>query len=167
MPVTRYPFRTGVSSRKGIALLAAFLFAACGGEASDSTVIDESAIYGNVVERLCDQARCGPSHPAFVLLEDDTATIRAAVTAALPDAVFISGTEGLIGPNDQVIEGGRILQVGPLRQQPDGNVVLVDTFWESSRFEGKGETYVYQWDGNAWTNVEPSTVGVTVTTAVP
>lgn len=73
----------------------------------------------------------------------------------------------MVGPDDQVIEGGRILHIGPLRQQSDDRVVLVDTFWESSRFDGKGETYVYQWDDTAWTNVEPSSVGITVTTAVP
>jgi hypothetical protein len=159
-----------VRFRRGVALVLAGLAlgaGACGGEASDGDVGDESGIYADLVVRLCDQARCGPSHPAFVLLEDDTAQARAGIGEALPDAVFISTIEGLIGPKDQVIEGGRILHVGPLRQQADANIVLVDTFWESSRFEGKGETYVYQWDGGVWTNVEPSTVSITVTTAVP
>ena len=148
-------------------LLLSLLATACEGEASGPVVIDEAAIHGDLVRRLCDQARCGPSHPAFVLVEDDTATVRAAVTGAFPDAVFIASTDGLIGPNDQAIEGGRILHVGSLVQQADTSIVLVDTYWESSRFEGKGETYVYQWDDNARTNVEPSTVGITVTTAVP
>ncbi len=145
----------------------AVVFSACGGEASGPVVVDESAIYADLAFRLCGQARCGPSHAALVLLEDDTPQARAGVAERLSDAVFISTTDGLVGPDDQVIDGGRILHVGPLRPLPDGRIVLVDTYWESSRFEGKGETYVYEWDGDAWVNVEPSTVGITVTTAVP
>ena len=81
--------------------------------------------------------------------------------------MFIASTDGLIGPDDQVIEGGRILRLGAPRLQASKEIVVIDTFWESSPFEGKGETYVYQWDGEAWLNVEPVTVGITVTTAVP
>lgn len=152
-------------------MLAVFLsgLASCGGRSSGSEAPapDEAAIYSDLVVRLCDQARCGPSHPAFVLLEADTPQARAGVLDRFPDAVFIASTDGLVGPDDQVIEGGRILHLGPIRPQPDESLVLIDTFWESSRFEGKGERFVYRWDGDAWTNVEPSTVGITVTTAVP
>ena len=84
-----------------------------------------------------------------------------------PDAVFITTTDGLIGPDDQVIEGGRILRLGPIRRPSDESVALIDTFWKSSRFEGTGETFAYRWDGDAWPNVAPETVGMTVTTAVP
>jgi hypothetical protein len=152
-------------------MLAVFAIAVsgCGGDSSGSAapVVDEAAIYGDLVVRLCDQARCGPSHPAFVLLATDTAEARTGVLDRIPDAVFIASTDGLVGPDDQVIEGGRILRLGALRLQPSKEIVVIDTFWESSPFEGKGETYVYQWDGDAWANIEPSTVGITVTTAVP
>ncbi|NNF87235.1 MAG: hypothetical protein HKM97_01780 [Acidimicrobiia bacterium] len=140
---------------------------ACGGADSEPAVVDEGAIYGDLVVRLCDQARCGPSHPAFVLLEADGPDARTGVLGALPDVVFISTTDGLIGPDDQVIEGGRILRLGPVRRQSDETVVLIDTYWESSWFDAKGETYAYQWTGTAWVNIDPSTVGITVTTAVP
>jgi hypothetical protein len=100
-----------------------------------------------------------------VLLEADSPDARAGVSRQFPDAVFIAATE--IGPDDQVIEGGRILRLGPIRRQSDESIVLIDTFWESSRFEGKGETYVYQWKGDRWVDVDPSTVRLTVTTAVP
>ncbi len=141
--------------------------AACEDQAIEVMADDEEAIYADVALRLCDQARCGPSHPAFVLLEVDIPPARAGVAAALPGAVFISTTDGLVGPDNQVIDGGRILHFGMVQPKPGEPIVLVDTFWESSRFEGKGETYVYSWDGDAWVNVEPSTVGVTVTTGVP
>jgi len=159
-------------NRRGSTLLVLVLLASvtgCGGDASESVApaVDEAAIYGDLVVRLCDQARCGPSHPAFVLLAAETPEARAGVLSSLPEAVFIATTDGLIGPDDQVIEGGRILQVGPIRQQPEESIVLIDTFWESSPFDGKGETYIYQWDGVVWLNIEPSTVGITVTTAVP
>lgn len=100
-------------------------------------------------------------------MDAPTVDARSGVKAALPDAVFITTTDGLIGPDDRVIDGGRILHFGPLRAGPEDEVVLVDTYWESGRSDGKGETYVYEWDGTAWVNVEPSRVGVTVTTAVP
>ena len=143
--------------------------AGCGGDSGGSAPpeVDQAAIYGDLVARLCDQARCGPSHPAFVLLATDTAETRTGVLDRIPDAVFIASTDGLVGPDDQVIEGGRILRVGALRLQPSKEIVVIDTSWESSPFEGKGETYVYEWNGDAWANIEPSTVGITVTTAVP
>ena len=156
--------------RTGLAVLMSTLViavGACGGAASEPGLLDEAAIYGDLVVRLCDQARCGPSHPAFVMLDVDTPDARAAVLSQFPDAVFIASTNGLIGPDDQVIEGGRIIKMGPLCQQADDRIVRVDTHWETSRFEGKGETYVYEWNDTAWANVEPSTVGITVTTAVP
>ena len=150
--------------------MAPLLVAACGSEAVQLLADDEAAIYGDVAARLCAQARCGPSHPAFVLLEVDTPQARTGVAAQLPDAVFIATTDGLVGPDDQVIEGGRIIYLGQIRPVPDRPgepIVLIDTFWESSPFEGKGETYVYEWNGEAWLNVDPSTVGITVSTAVP
>jgi hypothetical protein len=155
-----------------VLMLAALAFgiSACGSHAVQLLADDEAAIYGDVTARLCAQARCGPSHPAFVLLEVDTPEARTGVAAQFPDAVFIATTDGLVGPDDQVIEGGRIIHLGQIRPVPDRPgepIVLVDTYWETSRFEGRGETYVYQVSGDAWLNVDPVTVGITVTTAVP
>lgn len=158
-----------MSVRAGVAVLTVLTIAigGCGGGASEPAVVDEAAIYGDLVVRLCDLARCGPSHPAFVLLEAGTPDARAGVLGEFPDAVFITTTDGLIGPDDQVIEGGRILRLGPIRRPSAESVALIDTFWESSRFEGKGETFAYRWDGDAWLYVAPETVGITVPTAVP
>ena len=105
--------------------------------------------------------------PAFVLLESPTPEGRAGVTRAFPAALFMTSAAALIGPDDRVIDGGRFLHLGPVRPRPADGVVLIDTYWWTSRFEGKGETYVYLWNGAAWVNVEASTVGVTVTTVVP
>ncbi|MGI9649316.1 MAG: hypothetical protein ACR2OI_12430 [Acidimicrobiia bacterium] len=133
----------------------------------DPPLIEEADIYADLATRLCAQARCGPSHPAFVLLEGPSDEGQAAVKHALPDALFISSTAALIGPDGRVIDGGRILHIGSVQPGPRDEVVLIDTYWESSRTEGKGETYVYEWNGDIWVFAEPSTVGVPVTTAVP
>ncbi len=147
-----------VGRRLAVAILTVLVIgaSACGG--GNPAVIDEAAIYADLVVRVCDRARCGPSHPAFVLLERDTPEARAGVITGVADALFISTSDGLVGADDRVIDGGRLLRLGPLRTQPDDRLVLVDAFWEASRFEGKGETHVYQWDGESWSHVEPSTV---------
>lgn len=141
--------------------------AACRTGQADLPRVDQAAIYADLATRLCDRARCGPSHSAFALLESTTPEGRAGVKQALPDVVLITGTEGLIGPDDRVIDGGRILHLGAMRPGPRDTVVLVDGGWELSRSDARWETYVYEWNGEVWVNIEASTVGVTVTTAGP
>jgi len=142
---------------------------ACGTTATAPTELreaDVATIYADVVVRVCSEARCGVGHPAFVIFSAGTPSARQAVVAAMPEAQFMSSNDGLIGPDGRVIDGGRIVSIEPPRMVRAG-IALVDTFWVSSQGEGKGETYVYGWDGNAWIHVDPSTVGITVTTAAP
>ena len=141
--------------------------AACGGDGVQPPPLNYRAVYADLAVRLCDQARCGPSHPAFALAAEPSQEARSGIRAALPDAVFIDATDGLIGPDDRVIDGGRILHFGSAKPHSGAGVFLIDAGWESSRAEFGGVIFVYQWDGTAWVNVEPSTVGITVTTAAP
>jgi hypothetical protein len=144
---------------------------ACGGpgrdRAAEAVEPDLSQIYVDLIERACLAAGCG-SGPLFVTAPHLDEPVRAAIEAEFPEAVLVSSSYGLIDANDQVRDGGRILDLQSPSSQSAG-LVTVDIYWTRSRFEGKGETYAYLWDPDAgqWRNVPPSEVGITVTTAVP
>lgn len=160
-----------MTSLKACVLLAILMVASACGTTESSTPSalgepDVAEIYADVAVRVCAEARCGPGHAPFVVFPAQARWAGEAVLAALPEAQILSSAEGLVGPDGRVIDGGRIIRLeSPQIVQP--GVATIGTFWLSSSSEGKGETYVYEWNGTAWANVEPSTVGITVTTAVP
>ena len=45
-------------------------------------------------------------------------------------------------------------------------VIGVDVWILHSPLDGRGETYLFRWEGTAWVDATPEETGVTVTTAV-
>jgi len=114
---------------------------------------------------MCVEADCGAA-PVFVLLSSESPGVREEIGSRVPTVVFPGDDDELIGVDDRVVDGGRIVRVRRVDVTSD-QLALVDISWEASRFEGRGTTLVYQHDGETWSRVDPETVGVTVTTSVP
>jgi len=129
--------------------------------------VNLAVVYVDLIGQLCLQADCGPG-PLFLHTPPLAEGVRGTIRAGYPQVEFVQTTDDLIDAGGDVRDGGRILHLqAPVKVEP--GLVTVDASWERSRFEGKGETFVYSWDANdhMWRNTSAAAASITVTTAVP
>lgn len=129
------------------------------------TSTEEPDLYVSVLEQVCDAGACGAG-PLFVDSTGLDPAVAEALVAADGRVVVGPSSDDRLDEDGAVIDGGRILRFGRVTAVKPG-VVAIDVYRTVSRFEGKGETFLFGWVDGSWGPADPVEAGVTVTTAVP
>ncbi|HWL50650.1 MAG TPA: hypothetical protein VNT92_12290 [Acidimicrobiia bacterium] len=117
---------------------------ACGSACINGTVyVLDGLLYADTLE--------GEEEP----MPDET---RTALADVFDEVEFVADTSGLV-------DGGVLVGVSPVDELAEG-VVGVDVGVMRSEFDFRGETILFQWDGETWVLATSEDTGVTVTSAV-
>ncbi len=110
--------------------------------------------------RAIARARTGPR---LCMAEDSaSAELRAALAPLFEVILYVEVANGAPGVG---WEQCTLVSAAPARWLAAG-VVGVDVWSLHGPLNGRGETYLFRWEGTAWVDATPEETGVTVTTAV-
>ncbi|MEX2622190.1 MAG: hypothetical protein WD651_00515 [Acidimicrobiia bacterium] len=148
-----------------IALLS--LLMACGPvELLDLDLQTEAQLQALAIAAACREAACG-DRPVLVP-RDTSQDLRQALAASLPNEIRYFDdlfAEALLGPDGFYLDGATAA-VTSAPYELGEKAIGVDIWTHKAQLHGMRKTYLFLWDGTAWTETTADEVGVTLTTSV-